>query len=297
MAGDWIKLEHATADKPEVFRISETLSIAPEHALGCLIRIWVWADQQIEKGNALSVTETTIDRIARVTGFGQAMTNAGWLSVTESEVSFPNFERHNGQTSKTRALTAKRVAKHKAEKGNDKVTLPPLPREEKRREEKIIGEVSPITPLAAPRRKRERRIPVTAADILNDLEIPAELGHDTGSKQAIRDWLEHKDRIRNQYASAKSFAVELARWAKIGPERFACAVAYSIGKEWKGIYEEQVNGNGRGGNAGGHRKSAADGWHIGPGQRYQGPDEPVSSPEGEDSGDSGITTEQAALPY
>jgi hypothetical protein len=108
-----------------------------------------------------------------------------------------------------------------------------------------IGEVSPITPLAAPRRKREKRIPVTAADILNDLVIPPELGHDTGSKQAIRDWLEHKDRIRNQYASAKSFAVELSRWAKIGPERFACAVAYSIGKEWKGIYEEQANGNGR----------------------------------------------------
>ena len=108
-----------------------------------------------------------------------------------------------------------------------------------------IGEVSPITPLAAPRRKRERRIPVTAADILNGLDIPPELGHDTGSKQAIRDWLEHKDRIRNQYASRDSFAVELARWAKIGPERFACAVAYSIGKEWKGIYEEQASGNGR----------------------------------------------------
>jgi hypothetical protein len=62
-------------------------------------------------------------------------------------------------------------------------------------------------------------------------------------------------------------------------------------------WKDKSNGNGRSGNSGGHRKSAADGWIIGPGQRYQGPDEPVRADEGADSGGPGITPEQAALPY
>lgn len=145
MAGDWIKLEHSTPDKPEVFRIAETLSIAPEHALGCLIRVWMWADQQIAKGNAVNVTETSVDRIARVDGFGSAMASAGWLATTTTGVEFPNFERHNGQTAKTRALTAKRVAKFKAEKGNDQVTIGALPREEKSIKKKKEAEPEEIT--------------------------------------------------------------------------------------------------------------------------------------------------------
>jgi hypothetical protein len=157
-----------------------------------------------------------------------------------------------------------------------------------------LGEVSPKPP---PRARKPRRIPTTANDVLNGLVIPPELNTPDGIR-AVREWLDHKDRIRNQYASKESFGIELSRWAKIGAERFAAAVRYSIGKEWKGIYEEQSNGNGRSNNSGGHRKSASDGWKIGPGQRYQGPDEPeIRGTEGADSGDSGITPEQAALPY
>jgi hypothetical protein len=108
---------------------------------------------------------------------------------------------------------------------------------EKEQEQEKEKETPPKPP-----RGRQRRIPTTAADILKDLDIPEALGHDAAAKQAVMDWLEHKDRIGNQYASSKSFGVELARWGPIGPTRFTAAVAYSIGKEWKGIYEETTNG-------------------------------------------------------
>jgi uncharacterized phage protein (TIGR02220 family) len=51
-------------------------------------------------------------------------------------VSLPNFERHNGQTAKTRANTAVRVAKHKAANaaGNGSGVTVALPREEKEKE-------------------------------------------------------------------------------------------------------------------------------------------------------------------
>ena len=74
MAGDWIKVECVTPDKPEVFQIAEDLGIDPEHAFGCLVIIWIWADLQTVDGNAkgngggngggngVSVTKTLLDR-------------------------------------------------------------------------------------------------------------------------------------------------------------------------------------------------------------------------------------------
>ena len=53
MAGDWIKIEHATPDKPEVFRMAMQLGITPEHVSGCLLRVWIWADAQTLDGNAV----------------------------------------------------------------------------------------------------------------------------------------------------------------------------------------------------------------------------------------------------
>jgi len=129
MAGDWIKIEHAMPDKPEVFRIAMDLGITPEQVSGCLLRVWIWADIQTLDGNGVCVTGVTLDRIACYEGLAQAMKKVGWLVGEESNFSFPNFNRHNGETAKTRALTTKRVAKHR----NAKSVTPALPREEKRR--------------------------------------------------------------------------------------------------------------------------------------------------------------------
>jgi len=144
MAGDWIKLECTTPDKPEVYQIADSLGIAPEHVTGCLISLWIWADQQTTDGNAPGVTRTLVDRKSGVSGFADEMVKVGWLSESECGLSFPNFDRHNGKSAKSRALTAKRVAKHKKEtnaEGNGQNVTQALPREEKRREEeKTIGQ-------------------------------------------------------------------------------------------------------------------------------------------------------------
>lgn len=130
MAGDWITVEDTTPDKPEVYRMAALLSMPPEQVVGHLIRIWVWADQQSLDGNAISVTETTLDHIAHVTGLAKAMREVGWLHGSNGSMSLPNFDRHNGKTAKSRALTRKRVQRFR----NDVSVTLPLP--EKRREEK-----------------------------------------------------------------------------------------------------------------------------------------------------------------
>lgn len=157
MAGDWIKVENVTPEKPEVYQMAEILGIAPEHVVGCLVVLWVWADQQTVDGNAHSVTRLLVDRKTGVAGFADAMVDAGWLTLTDDGLLFPNFERHNGKSAKNRSLTAKRVAKHKQEKGNARTVTNALPREEKRREE---GKNPPSPPSAAPRgRQRGERLP------------------------------------------------------------------------------------------------------------------------------------------
>src|SRR5690606_21025686 len=121
MAGDWLKFEVNTPEKPEVLAITIELGWDdPELTVGKLLRVWRWFDQHTECGNATSVTPALLDRSVGVTGFCQAMANVGWLTISVDGISLPNFERHNGATAKKRIVTAKRVAKHKANaKGND----------------------------------------------------------------------------------------------------------------------------------------------------------------------------------
>lgn len=140
MAGDWIKFELTTLDKPEVCQIADLADIDPDAVVGKLLRVWGWFDQQTEAGNAPSVTKKLLDRSVGVSGFCDYMISVGWLLEDDGVISIPNFDRHNGKTAKNRSLTALRVASHK--KGNAKgnaasVTEPlasALPREEKRRD-------------------------------------------------------------------------------------------------------------------------------------------------------------------
>ena len=138
MAGDWIKFELSTPDKPEVWAIADSLSIDPDAVVGKLMRVWGWFDQQTETGNAPSVSKMLLDRLVGVNGFCKAVIDAGWMQDDGSTLTLPHFDRHNGKTAKNRALTAKRVAGHKAKtnaEGNEKLTQDALPREEKRRED------------------------------------------------------------------------------------------------------------------------------------------------------------------
>lgn len=137
MAGDWIKVEKATARKPEVLRLAELLSIHPDQAFGLCFRFWSWCDDHLADGKARSVTRVTVDNAVDRPGFADALVEVGWLRDRNSSLEVPNFDRHISQSAKSRTLTAQRVATHKKRKGNAQTVTSALPKEEKRREEKI----------------------------------------------------------------------------------------------------------------------------------------------------------------
>jgi len=137
LAGDWIKMRTNLRDDPAVIGIGNACGLDEDTVVGKLHRLWSWADQQTTDGNASSVTLAWLDRYVSAPGFAQALCAQGWLSVSDAGITIPNFECHNGETGKRRALTAKRSVKAR----NADVTLAALRKAhlEKRREEVISG--------------------------------------------------------------------------------------------------------------------------------------------------------------
>jgi hypothetical protein len=144
----WIKLETHTFDKVEVFSMAQELGIDPDSVVGKCCRVWAWFDANTTDGITKSVTTALLDRYCGVTGFSQAMVNVGWMVIEDGDLFLPNYDRHNSQTAKDRALNAKRVAKSKKKaldnaegngvgngNGNGESLPKSLDREEKRRED------------------------------------------------------------------------------------------------------------------------------------------------------------------
>ena len=175
MAGDWIKMRVALADDPAVIAMADALGEDEFSIVGRLHHLWSWADTQSRDGHAKGVTARWIDRYVRRDKFADAMITVGWLEVIEDGIRFPNFERHNGETAKSRALAANRKQKQRAvtqsshdvsrTERDESVT-----REEKRREEKKEEK---------PARKRA-------------VSLPAEFG----ISQRVRDWAKEKGHDR-----------------------------------------------------------------------------------------------------
>lgn len=236
MAGDWMKVEKTTPDKPEIEAIAAALGIDPDAAFGKCFRVWRWFDDHTTNGNAPSVTKNAIDRRAGVTGFADAMEKAGWLQADNNGVSLPQFDRHNGETSKARALTAKRVANSRS-KSNAECNAPtvtsPLAREEKRREEDNTKKDTPPTPKGEGAAKAPT------------IEIPAEL-NTPEFRAAWESWQKHRHEKR-QKLTPTSTRQQLAKLAAWGADRAAKALLHSIANGWTGIFEpqEQAAGNGK----------------------------------------------------
>ena len=146
MAGDWLKMEKATARKPEIMGIARELSISMDAAFGLCFRFWCWCDDNLTTGNVFCVTESLLDETFGKQNFASAMVKVGWLQFDGDQMTVPNFERHLSKGAKTRAETAIRVAECKKRKreerysGNESVTKKALP--EKRREEKNTESVT-----------------------------------------------------------------------------------------------------------------------------------------------------------
>lgn len=116
-------------------------------------------------------------------------------------------------------------------------------REEERREDINNNRSAPSEAQnvkKVPQPSKAKREPVKLEDVTfpDSLETPE-------VRSAVQEWLDHKIRIRDSYKSAKSVSTLLKRWAGRG-ERLLESIEFSIGHEYKGIFEPPPNWTRRG---------------------------------------------------
>lgn len=220
MAGDWIKVETCTPDKPEVYQISEILGIDPDAVIGKLFRIWVWADQQTIDGNACGVTKALLDRVTGVSGFTEAMEQVGWLTKTEGGFQLPNFDRHNGHTAKKRSQTAKRVQKHR-----DPESKPCNAKRNARSVTKTLPEKN---------REKKNTVSISEADAKSEVVIPDKI-NTPEAILAARMWFSHLEVTSPEKVPMSGSPQEEAFWldaARMGSDRFVRSVEHCVARGW-----------------------------------------------------------------
>ncbi len=129
MRRPWIKIETCTPDKPEICSLATQLKMDEDTVVGKLVRLWSWAELNRIYPNDIGVTKEFIDKLVGRKGFAAALAQTGWLMETDGKLSFRNFKRHNSPVAQNKALTAKRVARHRLRKSatQEQETVAPLP--------------------------------------------------------------------------------------------------------------------------------------------------------------------------
>jgi hypothetical protein len=127
----WIKLEKGLREDRRVMRMvdallaRQTASVtsvtqmrfmersAVTQVLGGLAQLWMFADSHIREDDTLDITPDEVDQLVGIEGFTNLMP-PDWLEVVEQDrIRLPGFQAHNGTDAKKKALTAKRVRRHR----------------------------------------------------------------------------------------------------------------------------------------------------------------------------------------
>ncbi len=124
----WIKFEKDLQSDPRVTRMAKALqgqwsmvsgcnaSALPGVTLVCgaLARLWIFADSHARDDNTIDIGMDEIDELVGIPGFSKLMPSDWLLEVGPHTVELPEFQEHNGVEAKKKALTQKRVARHRS---------------------------------------------------------------------------------------------------------------------------------------------------------------------------------------
>src|SRR6185503_15071227 len=118
MAGDWIKLEKCSPNKPEVMRLARMWGIPQDQAIGALVRFWIWLDDACVDGVVDGVASHEVDDMMHFPGFAAGLSAVGWLEIDDAKPSIKirNFSKHNAESAKKRALTNERQSRWRAKR-------------------------------------------------------------------------------------------------------------------------------------------------------------------------------------
>jgi len=104
----WFKVEHDTPSKPEVLEISRRLNEKVPTTLGRLILVWAWFSRQSCDGRVRGLSADSLDQIADMPGFTDAMLEVGWLVQDDDGLGIPKFEQWLGSAKEAKRRAERR---------------------------------------------------------------------------------------------------------------------------------------------------------------------------------------------
>ena len=148
MAGEWIKVENHLHEKVEVAAIADHTGLDLDTVVGKLIRVFAWSSRNCHGDGVTGIASLRIIReITRCETFDEAMANCGWITIKGDKVSFSNFDRHNSQTAKERALATQRKWKQRTNEAVTKMSRSKRDQNGTREDKNRVGvfDPSPVT--------------------------------------------------------------------------------------------------------------------------------------------------------
>jgi len=115
MKGNWIPWAKGLPKKAKVMRIAKQLDMSIWEAACRCMAVWEWADEHTADGYLPGMCASSVDDVAGVFGFADAMMAVGWLSQEAEGVTLPNWHEYNVSSTKLRmqARERKRLQRHR----------------------------------------------------------------------------------------------------------------------------------------------------------------------------------------
>lgn len=245
MADDWIKMRTNLQTHPKIVRIASALDAdtrphgRPDkfRAVGALHAVWSVFDAHSVDGELEGYTPDVLDAVVGLPGISQAMIGVGWLVFDGSEtLALPDFDDHNGASSKRRGMEAKRKRRGR-KPAETPATVPTKSgqtsasdadkkrtREEKRREE----DKTPCSPpkfeefwSAYPKKVGKQAALARWKKINPSAELTAEILRAVASQKSWPNWI----RDNGQYIPNPATWINEGRWEDERPRISSPSIA------------------------------------------------------------------------
>ena len=125
----WIKIDVDTPQKPAIGRRANDCGVSRGDAFLAFFRLFAWLDEQTADGTMYADPEE-VDAVARLDGTARSLAGSGWLTFHgDGHLTVTNWNHHNGQSAKRRAMDAKRqneCRERKRKAGEPVRRMPPI---------------------------------------------------------------------------------------------------------------------------------------------------------------------------
>lgn len=106
----WIKLQTSLPKSAKLLVLAEVLRVKRAEALGLAMEWFCWLDEQCTDGST-GMTPRMVNEVIGHKRFVDGLVAIGWAELdADGRVCVVDFDAHNGQSAKARAMTARRIA-------------------------------------------------------------------------------------------------------------------------------------------------------------------------------------------